>query len=109
MTNILLFLIEVPIIEEFIYIFGGWCPNSWKGFTVAAFKDLVPVIKLSISSGIMLCLEKFMGVMDKVNNWRKALAAIANIYTWLAYHGRQRGYRLSSGCIKIITEFGSNT
>ncbi|KAF5821165.1 hypothetical protein HanXRQr2_Chr01g0010661 [Helianthus annuus] len=50
-----------------------------------------------------------MGVMDKVNNWRKALAAIANIYSWLAYHGRQRGYRLSSGCIKIITEFGSNT
>ncbi|XP_021970756.1 probable protein phosphatase 2C 71 [Helianthus annuus] len=31
-----------------------------------------------------------MGVMDKVNNWRKALAAIANIYSWLAYHGRQR-------------------
>ncbi|KAJ0682618.1 putative multi antimicrobial extrusion protein [Helianthus annuus] len=45
------------VIGEFIYIFGGWCPNSWKGFTVAAFKDLVPVIKLSISSGVMLCLE----------------------------------------------------
>ncbi|KAJ0743753.1 putative cytochrome P450, chaperone DnaJ, HSP40/DnaJ peptide-binding, cytochrome P450 superfamily [Helianthus annuus] len=39
------------MIGEFIYIFGGWCQDSWKGFTVAAFKDLVPVIKLSISSG----------------------------------------------------------
>ncbi|KAF5783707.1 hypothetical protein HanXRQr2_Chr11g0511001 [Helianthus annuus] len=38
------------MIGEFIYIFGGWCPDSWKGFTVAAFKDLVPIIKLSISS-----------------------------------------------------------
>ncbi|KAF5800053.1 hypothetical protein HanRHA438_Chr07g0320791 [Helianthus annuus] len=36
------------MIGEFIYIFGGWCPDSWKGFTVAAFKDLVPIIKLSI-------------------------------------------------------------
>ncbi|KAI7748424.1 hypothetical protein M8C21_007582 [Ambrosia artemisiifolia] len=45
------------VIGEFVYIFGGWCPNSWKGFTVAAFKDLVPVVKLSISSGVMLCLE----------------------------------------------------
>ncbi|KAJ0837152.1 putative multi antimicrobial extrusion protein [Helianthus annuus] len=42
------------VIEEFIYIFGGWCPNSWKGFTVAAFKDLVPVVKLSLSSGVMV-------------------------------------------------------
>ncbi|KAM0061018.1 hypothetical protein Hdeb2414_s0004g00130991 [Helianthus debilis subsp. tardiflorus] len=47
------------MIREFIYIFGGWCPDSWKGFTVAAFKDLVPVIKLSISSG-----KYFLGAMD---------------------------------------------
>ncbi|MFS7888230.1 hypothetical protein Hanom_Chr00s000001g01592511 [Helianthus anomalus] len=45
------------VIGEFIYIFGGWCPYSWKGFGVAAFKDLVPVVKLSISSGVMVCLE----------------------------------------------------
>ncbi|KAJ0739774.1 putative multi antimicrobial extrusion protein [Helianthus annuus] len=45
------------VFGEFVYVFGGWCPNSWKGFTVAAFKDLVPVVKLSISSGVMLCLE----------------------------------------------------
>ncbi|XP_023772740.1 protein DETOXIFICATION 24 [Lactuca sativa] len=45
------------VIGEFIYIFGGWCPLSWKGFTVAAFKDLVPVVKLSIASGVMVCLE----------------------------------------------------
>ena len=42
------------VIGEFIYILGGWCPYSWKGFTVAAFKDLLPVVKLSISSGVMV-------------------------------------------------------
>ncbi|KAF5761330.1 putative multi antimicrobial extrusion protein [Helianthus annuus] len=45
------------VIGELVYIFGGWCPHSWKGFTVAAFKDLLSVVKLSISSGVMICLE----------------------------------------------------
>ncbi|CAI9265353.1 unnamed protein product [Lactuca saligna] len=42
------------VIVEFVYIFGGWCPYSWKGFTSAAFKDLLPVVKLSISSDVMV-------------------------------------------------------
>ncbi|KAG9148329.1 hypothetical protein Leryth_012276 [Lithospermum erythrorhizon] len=42
------------VFGEFLYIFGGWCPDTWKGFTMDAFKDMLPVIKLSVSSGIML-------------------------------------------------------
>ncbi|KAL6335874.1 hypothetical protein AAG906_003499 [Vitis piasezkii] len=42
------------IIGEFIYIFGGWCPQTWSGFSKAAFSDILPVVKLSISSGFML-------------------------------------------------------
>ncbi|XP_042060533.1 protein DETOXIFICATION 24-like [Salvia splendens] len=42
---------------EFVYIFGGWCHHSWTGFTMAAFHDIIPVIKLSVSSGVMVCLE----------------------------------------------------
>ncbi|KAL5767740.1 hypothetical protein ACOSQ2_014523 [Xanthoceras sorbifolium] len=45
------------VFGEFVYIFGGWCPSTWAGFTWAAFADLLPVVKLSISSGVMLCLE----------------------------------------------------
>ncbi|KAH6816823.1 MATE efflux family protein [Perilla frutescens var. frutescens] len=45
------------VFGEFVYIFGGWCADSWKGFTVAAFHDILPVVKLSISSGVMVCLE----------------------------------------------------
>lgn len=44
----------VVVIGEFIYIFGGWCPNSWTGFSVAALKDIFPVVKLSIASGLMI-------------------------------------------------------
>lgn len=42
------------VIGEFVYIFGGWCPYSWRGFTSTVFKDLFPVVKLSISSGVMV-------------------------------------------------------
>lgn len=42
------------VIGEFVYIIGGWCPNTWRGFTLAAFVDLLPAVKLSISSGVML-------------------------------------------------------
>ncbi|KAK4743680.1 hypothetical protein SAY87_009992 [Trapa incisa] len=45
------------VIMEFVYLFGGWCPDTWKGLTLQAFSDLWPVIKLSVSSGIMICLE----------------------------------------------------
>lgn len=44
----------VTITGEFIYIFGGWCPESWTGFSMAAFKDIFPVVKLSIASGLMV-------------------------------------------------------
>lgn len=39
---------------EFVYVLGGWCPDTWKGFTLAATKDLLPVVKLSVSSGLMV-------------------------------------------------------
>lgn len=42
------------VIGQFVYLFGGWCPNTWKGFSSAAFADLYPVLKLSISSGVMI-------------------------------------------------------
>jgi MATE family multidrug resistance protein len=44
----------LPIFGEFVYIFGGWCSNTWNGFTKAAFVDLWPIVKLSLSSGVML-------------------------------------------------------
>jgi MATE family multidrug resistance protein len=42
------------LIGMFWYVFGGWCPNTWSGFSIAAFTDLLPVLKLSLSSGVML-------------------------------------------------------
>ncbi|KAG5053618.1 hypothetical protein JHK85_006128 [Glycine max] len=47
----------IPNIGQLIFITCGWCDETWKGFSFLAFKDLGPVVKLSLSSGAMLCLE----------------------------------------------------
>ncbi|KAH9611058.1 hypothetical protein KSS87_018961 [Heliosperma pusillum] len=46
----------VTVIAQVIYVFG-WCKDAWKGFSMAAFKDLGAFVKLSIASAVMLCLE----------------------------------------------------
>ena len=44
----------IPNIGQLMFIFYGGCPETWKGFSSLAFKDLWPVIKLSLSSGVMV-------------------------------------------------------
>lgn len=44
----------IPNIGQFVFVTCGWCSETWHGFSFLAFKDLWPVIKLSLSSGAML-------------------------------------------------------
>ncbi|KAI3446590.1 hypothetical protein Pfo_003255 [Paulownia fortunei] len=78
------------VFGEFVYIFGGWCPDSWKGFTLAALKDIFPVVKLSISSGVMVCLELWYyailvllaGYMKNAEVAISAFSICLNISAW---------------------------
>lgn len=47
----------LPLIGLFLYMVCGGCPLTWKGFSREAFSSLWPFIKLSMASGVMLCLE----------------------------------------------------
>ncbi|KAG6413141.1 hypothetical protein SASPL_125843 [Salvia splendens] len=47
----------IPNAGQIMYITGGGCRETWKGFTALASKDLGRTIKLSVSSGVMICLE----------------------------------------------------
>jgi len=49
----------VPPIGQFIYITCGGCPQTWTGLSKQAFEDLWPFVKLSVASGVMLCLENW--------------------------------------------------
>ncbi|KAJ8548123.1 hypothetical protein K7X08_021359 [Anisodus acutangulus] len=44
----------IPTIGQLVFVMDGWCKDTWTGFTFLAFKDLLPVVKLSLSSGVML-------------------------------------------------------
>ncbi|XVE90276.1 hypothetical protein DITRI_Ditri20bG0065500 [Diplodiscus trichospermus] len=78
------------VIGEFIYIFGGWCPHTWKGLSKAAFSDLVPVVKLSVASGLMICLELWYnailvllaGYMKNATIAIDAFSICININSW---------------------------
>ncbi|KAK1413409.1 hypothetical protein QVD17_35182 [Tagetes erecta] len=99
------------VIGEFIYIFGGWCPYSWKGFTVAAFKDLVPVVKLSLSSGVMVCLELWYnavlvllaGYMANAEVAISAFSICLNINAWEFMISL--GF-LGAACVRVANELG---
>ncbi|XP_024987959.1 protein DETOXIFICATION 24-like [Cynara cardunculus var. scolymus] len=100
------------VISEFVYVFGGWCPHSWKGFKVSAFKDLMPAAKLSISSGVMLCLELWYyailvllaGYMEDAKTKISAISICLNINAW--------EFMISIGflvaaCVRVANELGS--
>ncbi|KAK7266968.1 hypothetical protein RIF29_19630 [Crotalaria pallida] len=46
----------IPNLGQLLFIMLK-CPDTWTGFSFLAFKDLWPVVKLSLSSGVMVCLE----------------------------------------------------
>ncbi|CAA7059273.1 unnamed protein product [Microthlaspi erraticum] len=47
----------LPNIAQLVFVTCGGCRDTWMGFSWLAFKDLWPVLQLSLSSGGMICLE----------------------------------------------------
>jgi multidrug resistance protein, MATE family len=52
----------VPVFGQLAFVFCGGCPETWTGFSWKAFSDLTAIVKLSISSGVMLwyCIYFFL-------------------------------------------------
>ncbi|QCD97184.1 multidrug resistance protein [Vigna unguiculata] len=79
----------IPNLGQLVFIMTK-CPDTWKGFSFLAFKDLWSVIKLSLSSGLMLCLEIWYntvlilltGNMKNAEVSIDALAICLNISGW---------------------------
>ncbi|KAJ4807072.1 Protein DETOXIFICATION [Rhynchospora pubera] len=79
-----------PVIGQFIYVLCGGCPETWKGFSWSAFSDLGLVAKLSLSSGLMICLELWYnsililltGNMENAEVELDALSICLNLSGW---------------------------
>ncbi|KAF5735203.1 hypothetical protein HS088_TW15G00703 [Tripterygium wilfordii] len=80
----------IPNVGQLLFITCGGCRETWKGFTFLAFKDLYPVVKLSLSAGAMLCLELWYNTIlvlltGNLSNAKVAIDALAiclNINGW---------------------------
>ncbi|XP_009760570.1 protein DETOXIFICATION 27 [Nicotiana tabacum] len=72
------------------YATCGGCPLSWTGFSMEAFSGLWDFFKLSVSSGIMLCLENWYyrvlivmtGNLENAKIAVDALSICMNINGW---------------------------
>ncbi|XP_047939000.1 protein DETOXIFICATION 24-like [Salvia hispanica] len=100
------------VVGEFVYIFGGWCPDTWKGFSIAAAKDLWPVVKLSVSSGAMICLELWYyailvllaGYTTDAQVSISAFSICLNINAWIVMI--ILGI-MGAACVRVANELGS--
>ncbi|CAA0837066.1 MATE efflux family protein [Striga hermonthica] len=80
----------IPNFGQLAYVMFGGCRETWRGFTSLAFKDLGPMIKLSLSSGAMICLELWYntilvlltGNMKNAEVTIDALSICLNISGW---------------------------
>ncbi|XP_059668214.1 protein DETOXIFICATION 21-like [Cornus florida] len=80
----------LPNVGQLAFVICGSCGETWKGFSMLAFKDLWPVVKLSLSSGAMLCLELWYntvlvlltGNLDNAEVAIDALSICLNINGW---------------------------
>ncbi|KAL6272372.1 hypothetical protein ACE6H2_023064 [Prunus campanulata] len=80
----------LPNVCQLLFVLCGGCPDTWTGFSALAFKDLWNVVKLSLSSGVMLCLELWYntilvlltGNMEDAEVSIDALAICLNINGW---------------------------
>ncbi|KAL1211519.1 Protein DETOXIFICATION 24 [Cardamine amara subsp. amara] len=99
------------VLAECVYVFGGWCPFTWTGFSTTAFVDLIPMLKLSISSGLMICLEYwYMSILVLMAGYTKdanvtisAFSICQYIYTWEL--NICLGF-LGAACVRVANELG---
>ncbi|URE17095.1 protein TRANSPARENT TESTA [Musa troglodytarum] len=80
----------VAVVGQFGYVVCGGCPRTWKGFSFEAFTELWGFLKLSASSGVMLCLENWYyrilvlltGNLKNAEIAVDALSVCMNINSW---------------------------
>ncbi|XP_047964882.1 protein DETOXIFICATION 27-like [Salvia hispanica] len=74
----------ITVFGQFIYVVGGGCPHTWTGFSTQAFCGLWDFLKLSASSGVMLCLENwyYRILIVMTGNLKNATIAVDALSVW---------------------------
>ncbi|KAK3205663.1 hypothetical protein Dsin_019709 [Dipteronia sinensis] len=104
----------IPNIGQLLFITCGGCRETWRGFSVYAFKDLWPVIKLSLSSGAMLCLEIWYNTILVLltGNMKDAEVSIDALSICLNVNGMEMmislGF-LAAASVRVSNELGNGS
>ncbi|KAL6844657.1 hypothetical protein ACP4OV_025316 [Aristida adscensionis] len=100
------------LVLQLVYALGGGCPETWTGFSAAAFVDLTEFIKLSMASGVMLCLENWYyrilifltGYLKNAEVAVDALSICLSLHAWeLMIH---LGFLVGAG-VRVANELGA--
>ncbi|CAL5185619.1 unnamed protein product [Lathyrus oleraceus] len=106
----LLLALWLPNVGQLIFIMTK-CPDTWKGFSFLAFKDLWPCIKLSVSAGVMMCLETWYTtiLILLTGNMKDAKVVISALSICLNINGWEMmialGFFAAAG-VRVANEFG---
>lgn len=100
----------IPNIGQLMFVVLK-CPDTWKGFSFLAFKDLWPIIKLSLSSGAMLCLELWYNTILVLltGNLKNAKVAIDALSICLNINGWEMMIALgffAAASVRVSNELG---
>ncbi|XP_057785863.1 protein DETOXIFICATION 21-like [Salvia miltiorrhiza] len=101
----------IPNIGQLIFVTSGGCTETWHGFSTLAFKDLWPVIKFSMSSGAMLCLELWYNaiLILLTGNLKNAKVAVNALSICLNINGWEMmislGF-LAAASVRVSNELG---
>ncbi|XP_026391077.1 protein DETOXIFICATION 27-like [Papaver somniferum] len=74
---------------SFCYIAGGGCPETWTGFSIKAFSGLWEFFKLSVASGVMICLENwyYRILVLMTGNMKNATVAVSALTICMSING----------------------
>ncbi|KAI3926867.1 hypothetical protein MKX01_032782 [Papaver californicum] len=104
----------IPNVGQILFVTCGGCPETWNGFSMLAFTDLWPVIKLSMSSGAMLCLELWYNsvLVLLTGNMKNAKVAIDALAICLNINGWEMmislGF-LTAASVRVSNELGGGS
>ncbi|CAI9094791.1 OLC1v1030585C1 [Oldenlandia corymbosa var. corymbosa] len=104
----------IPNVGQLLFIFNGGCQETWKGFSSLAFKDLIPIMRLSLASGAMICLELWYytililltGTLKNAEIAIDALSICININGWEMMISL--GF-LAAASVRVANELGSGS
>ncbi|KAI3966639.1 hypothetical protein MKW92_030382 [Papaver armeniacum] len=99
---------------SFSYIACGGCPETWTGFSIEAFSGLWEFFKLSVASGVMICLENwyYRILVLMTGNLKHARVAVSALTICMSINGWEMMIPLAffaATGVRVANELGAGS